>query len=468
VFSSLRARLWLSYAALITSALGVMAVAFGIYLLRNPLLYRQTLVRLRTVETGIVNRQDDLFGNSLYVAMDRAAKAFDVRILLFDSAGHLLKDTNPTDPELSLARSTLLNRAIPTVRDSTGKLWLYTRRSLSDGTILVIATPRPTILVMTILRDDLLPIILQGGGIAFLLSLVLAFVVARWIADPLQQLVEASQHEPVIEIKPVSERGPHEVRELTRAFNVMIARMRKSQASQRIFVANVSHELKTPLTSIQGFAQAILDGTASTPEEQKQAAEVIYDETGRMHRMVLDLLDLARLDAGTADLKMAPVDLCILLDSIVEKFSLQAQKDGINLILDAPPDLPTLFADGDRLAQVFTNLVDNALRHTPADGQVTLQVLPTRTEMEIRVADTGAGMPADVLPHIFERFYQADLSRPGGEKHGAGLGLAIVHEIVVAHSGRITVRSQEGLGTTFSVHLPLVQPAATTFLHRKK
>ena len=400
--------------------------------------------------------------------MDRAASTFDVRILLFDGNGNLLKDTDSSQPGINLPRRTILNRQIPTVRDKAGKVWLYSRQSLEDGTTLVVATLRPRVPLLSILRDELLPILVQGGGIALLLSLVLAFGVARWVADPLQQLVAASQHEPVAETKPVSERGPHEVRELTRAFNAMIVRVRSSQTSQRNFVANVSHELKTPLTSIQGFAQAILDGTASTPVEQKQAAEVIYNETGRMHRMVLDLLDLARLDAGTADLQMAPVDLQILLNSIVEKFSLQAQKDGVTLILDSLPDLPTLVADGDRLAQVFTNLVDNALIHTPAGGRVTLQVLPTQTEMEIRVADTGAGIPADALPHIFERFYQADLSRPGGEKHGAGLGLAIVHEIVAAHSGRITVRSQEGLGTTFTVHLPLVQPAATTLLHRKK
>jgi two-component system sensor histidine kinase ResE len=158
----------------------------------------------------------------------------------------------------------------------------------------------------------------------------------------------------------------------------------------------------------------------------------------------------------------------VLLDSIVEKFGLQAQKDGINLVLDVPLDLPTLIADGDRLAQVFTNLVDNALRHTPADGQVSLQVQSTQVEMEIRIADTGSGIPAEAIPHIFERFYRADQSRSGGVKHGAGLGLAIVHEIVAAHSGRITVRSQERLGTTFIVHLPLVQPAATTLLRRKK
>ena len=369
MFTSLRARLWLSYAILIVTALGVMAVAFGFYLWRNPLLYRQTLARLRTVESGIVNRQGDLFGDSMSSAMDRAASTFDVRILLFDGNGNLLKDTDSSQPGINLPRRTILNRQIPTVRDKAGKVWLYSRQSLEDGTTLVVATLRPRVPLLSILRDELLPILVQGGGIALLLSLVLAFGVARWVADPLQQLVAASQHEPVAETKPVSERGPHEVRELTRAFNAMIVRVRSSQTSQRNFVANVSHELKTPLTSIQGFAQAILDGTASTPVEQKQAAEVIYNETGRMHRMVLDLLDLARLDAGTADLQMAPVDLQILLDSIVEKFSLQAQKDGISLNLDSPPDLPTLVADGDRLAQVFTNLVDNALIHTPAGGR---------------------------------------------------------------------------------------------------
>ena len=468
MFTSLRARLWLSYSVLIVTALGVMAVAFGFYLWRNPLLYRQTLARLRTVETGIVNRQDDLFGRSLSVAMNRAASAFDVRILLFNANGELLTDTDSSQPGIGLPRMTIINREIPTVRDEAGKVWLYSRKSLEDGTTLIVTTPRPRVPLWNILRDELSPILVQGGGIALLLSLVLAFGMARWVADPLQQLVTASQHEPVAEAKPVSERGPREVRELTRAFNGMIARVRNSQTSQRNFVANVSHELKTPLTSIQGFAQAILDGTADTPGEQKQAAEIIYNESGRMHRMVLNLLDLARLDAGTADLKMAPVDMHMLLDSIVEKFSLQAQKSGVNLILDSPSVLPTLMADGDRLVQVFTNLVDNALRYTPSGGQVILQAQSTRTEMEVRVADTGSGIPAEAIPHIFERFFQADLSRPGGDKHGAGLGLAIVYEIISAHGGRITVLSQEGLGTTFTVYLSLVQPVAITLLRQKK
>ena len=468
MFTSLRARLWLSYSILIVTALGVMAVAFGFYLWRNPLLYRQTIARLRTVETGIVNRQDQLLEQPQSQVLSRAADAFEVRILLFEKSGDLLIDTAPSKAQIDLPRKTIFNRQIPTVRDESGKSWLYSRKPMDDGTILIVATPRPRVPLLNILRDELLPILAQGGGIALLLSLIFAFAVARWVADPLQKLVATSQHVPITETEPVPERGPREVRELTRAFNEMIGRVRDSQTSQRNFVANVSHELKTPLTSLQGFAQAIMDGTASSPGEQQQAAQIIYNESERMHRMVLDLLDLARLDAGTADLKMSLVDLQLLLGSIVEKLSLQAQNKDVMLALDIQPNMPTPVADGDRLAQVFTNLVDNAIRHTKAGGQVKLYVTATSTELEIKVIDTGVGIPADALPHIFERFYQIDPSRIGGDKHGVGLGLAIVQEIVAAHSGRITVRSQEGLGTTFTVHLPLVQLAATTILRRKK
>jgi two-component system sensor histidine kinase ResE len=235
----------------------------------------------------------------------------------------------------------------------------------------------------------------------------------------------------------------------------MISRVDSSQKSQKDFVADVSHELKTPLTSIQGFAQAILDDTADTPESRKQAAQIIYDESGRMHRMALDLLDLARLESGIADLEMSEVDVETLLQNIVEKFTPQAKRANVELKLNIPAGLPMVVGDGDRLAQVFTNLVDNALKFTSEGGGVTLSVKEVGSEMELSIADTGSGVPKEALPRLFDRFYQVDQSRAGGEKHGTGLGLAIAKEIVQAHGGRIGVRSQAGQGTVFVIHLPL-------------
>jgi signal transduction histidine kinase len=213
--------------------------------------------------------------------------------------------------------------------------------------------------------------------------------------------------------------------------------------------------MKTPLTSIQGFAQAILDDTAGTPEARKQAAQIIYAESTRMHRMSLDLLELARLEAGTADLNMSPVDIGALLRGVVEKFLPQAQKASVALRVNISDDLPFITADGDRLAQVFTNLVDNALKFTPASGRVTLSAKKAGAEVELSVADTGIGVASEALPRLFERFYQADSSRAGGEGHSAGLGLAIVKEIIQAHGGKIGVRSQVGHGTIFTIQLPL-------------
>jgi signal transduction histidine kinase len=352
---------------------------------------------------------------------------------------------------------------VQTARDANGQIWLYTFQRLSPDRVLVAAAPRPRVPVLAIFTDDFLLPIIQGGLVALLLSLILAFALSRWVADPLQQLVLAARNYPKASagIKPIAPRGPHEVQDLTRAFNSMVSRVESTQKSQRDFVANVSHELKTPLTSIQGFAQAILDDTADTPEARKQAAQIIYDEAGRMHRMALDLLDLAKLEAGIADLKMSPVDLGVLLRTVVEKFTPQAQRAGVRFQLNVPENVPTLIGDGDRLAQVFTNLVDNALKFTPASGLITLSVVNTDGEIEISVTDTGPGVPKDALPRLFDRFYQVDASRsrPGGEttagRRGAGLGLAIAQEIIQAHGGRISVRSEVGHGTTFGIHLPL-------------
>jgi signal transduction histidine kinase len=204
-----------------------------------------------------------------------------------------------------------------------------------------------------------------------------------------------------------------------------------------------------------------------TPAAQLSAAQIIYDEAGRMHRMVLDLLDLARLDAGTLDLKRGVVDISALLQSMLEKFAPLAGRKEVRLSFSGP-GLPLIPGDGDRLAQVFTNLIENALKFTPAGGQVGLSAKVAGAWLEIEVSDAGAGIEPGALPHIFERFYQADASRRGGEKHGAGLGLAIVAEIVRAHGGKISVQSSPGQGSVFFVSLPLVSPDASTLVRKKR
>lgn len=468
MLSSLRSRLWLSYAFIIVTGLSIVTMVLFLSLIRNPLLYRQTTERLNAVQTVLIERSQEPNAPPVSVLVKRSGETFGVRILLFSRNQQLLFDTSSTEMGLPFPPRRAVLQSLPTVRDEAGRVWLYSIGQLSDGTYLMVADQRPRFTLVNAFSDEFLPVILLSGGIALLLSLIVAFVFAGWIANPLQKVVNAAAEMPSVATKVLEVGGPHEVQELTRAFNSMVTRVQSSQRSQREFVANVSHELKTPLTSIQGFAQAILDGTADTEEARGRAAQVIFNESGRMHRMVLDLLDLARLDTGTADLAMSPVNVRALLNAVAEKFSPQSQRAGVNIHVEVREDVPPLIADGDRLAQVFTNLVDNALKFTPSGGVISLSAaVNDLAQMRITVSDTGAGIPEEEQARIFQRFYQVDPARQGGASHGAGLGLAIAHEIIVAHGGRISVRSRVGAGTEMEVLLPLSPPEPSKKARKK-
>lgn len=456
MFSSLRSRLWLSYVFIIVTALGVVTIVLFVSLFRSPLSYRQSMERLKAAQIVLLERSQEPDAPPISALAERGAETFDARVIVFGQNREVVYDTSsPDGAALEFPEKRLLAKNYPVARDAAGTAWLFTAAKLPDGSFVMVAAPRPRLSILSLFGDEFMPIILFSGAMALLLSLVVAFLVSGWIANPLQGIVGAAREMPSAEIRPVAARGPHEVRELTRAFNSMAARVQATQRSQREFVANVSHEMKTPLTSIQGFAQALLDGTAHTDEARQKAAQVIHSEAGRMHRMVVDLLDLAKLDAGTADLNMAPVDVSGLLNSMAEKFTPQSERAGVTVVVEIESNLPPLLADGDRLAQVFTNLVDNALKFTPQGGRVSMRAFHEPGAIRITVSDTGAGISKDELPRVFERFYRADPARKGGGSHGAGLGLAIAHEIVAAHGGRISVRSETGTGATMEVILPL-------------
>ncbi len=254
--------------------------------------------------------------------------------------------------------------------------------------------------------------------------------------------------------------GPPEVRAVAEAFNDMSAQVQAANQAQQDFLANVSHDLKTPLTSIQGYSQAIIDGAAPDPVV---AAKIIHEEAGRLNRMVVELTDLARLQAGRLSMRWSPVEIGQLTAAIAERLKIMARDKQIALQVDTHP-MPEITGDGDRLAQVLTNLISNAIKYTPAGGHIWVSTRTANGGVQVIVRDDGVGIPADELPRVFERFYQVDKAR--GPQRGTGLGLAIAAEIVQAHGGKLTAASDgENRGSTFVLWLP--SPQMSTVLRKR-
>ncbi|WML30828.1 ATP-binding protein [Neobacillus sp. OS1-32] len=228
---------------------------------------------------------------------------------------------------------------------------------------------------------------------------------------------------------------------------------RQLDKMRKDFIANVSHELRTPISMLQGYSEAIVDDIAESQEEKKEMAKVIYDESLRMGRLVNELLDLARMEAGHLQLTKEKVNVSTFINRIIHKFQGLAKENEIYLNTEIEAGIDFFYFDPDRIEQVLTNLIDNAIRHTPKGGSVVLTVAPDDKGMRMEVRDSGSGIPEDDLPFIFERFYKADKARTRG-KSGTGLGLAIAKNIIDAHKGTISVHSKLGQGTTFSFLLP--------------
>jgi histidine kinase len=293
-----------------------------------------------------------------------------------------------------------------------------------------------------------------GGLAALAAALVASLFVSRGLAAPIKRLTQASGR---IAEGRYDERVPagstDELGRLAGSFNTMAGRLEEVESMRRRLIGDVAHELRTPLTTIKGSMEGLVDGVISaSPVTFKQLA----GEADRLTKLVDDLQELSRVESGTLTLDLGPVSLPVIAEALQVRLSPAYTIKGVTLKTHLPADMPEVRADGDRLLQVLTNLLGNALRHTPQGGTVTLTAGPRSGEMLIRVMDTGSGIPAEHLPHIFERFYRVDASRsrPGG---GSGIGLTISRHLVEAQGGRIWAESAgEGQGSTFSFTLPLI------------
>jgi signal transduction histidine kinase len=244
----------------------------------------------------------------------------------------------------------------------------------------------------------------------------------------------------------VAERGPGEIRAVTRAFNAMSARLEATEMRRRTFLADVTHELRTPLSIIRGQAEAISDGVY--PADPGHLAPIL-DATTTLERLVEDLGTLALSETGSLVLARESVDLAVLVNSTLTSLAATAEAAGVRLDEDIAADLPPVEADPARLSGVLRNLLANAIRYTPAHGSVRVTAQRSGDQVVVEVRDTGAGIAPELLPRVFERFVKG----PGSI--GSGLGLAIAHDIVQAHGGSIEAASQEGKGTTVRFTLPL-------------
>jgi signal transduction histidine kinase len=471
---SLNVRLLLSYVAVILVCLVLVGLGLFVFVRTSPLWNRMGtgIVRLevatRTAMPIIAREmQNQPTAERAVAALSQIAeRQEEIRILALDSDGRVRYDSLGAWEGLDLSRRVrprqLAASSSPTPSGTfngpDGEDWAYvagTVRLRDDHPLFILFTSpvsRGRLLVW--FAQNLLPSLIEAGLVALILSLILAWLMARSVARPLQEVAVASRALARGDLErraPVS--GPQEVQELARAFNQMATRVAASQQSQRDFLANVSHELKTPLTSIQGFSQAILDGTAGDPEAVTRAAHVIHDEADRMRRMVDGLLSLARFDADQVEMDREPVDLAALLQRCVTCLGPQAEAAGDELTLSTEGSL-VVTGDADWLTQVFINLLDNAIRHTQ-DGEVGVIARCAGDEIEVTVTDTGEGIPPEALDRIFERFYRADAARQ--REGGVGLGLPIVQEVVWRHGGEVTVESVVDLGSRFTVRLPARQ-----------
>jgi signal transduction histidine kinase len=454
---SIATRLFLSYLAVVIVGLVAAAITISGLLLRyendQTRLHLQELSApfLTAIQTGVRAGQQP---REIVESLSEQADAADARLLI----------TTPQRRVVVDSEGKLVNVVLP--QPSTGNVgeftegneqWIFVRQQLARAAVgagglgfVVVARPRA---VFTDTLSALLPSLVVTGLVALGFALIVAGLLSRTITRPLRDLVEGVRRFAGGDYGTrVPLAGPSEIAEMGTAFNEMASEIQRSRGSEQAFLADISHELRTPLTSIQGFAQAIVEGEARG-DAVSHVAEIIHREARRLVRMVEGLLQVARLESGAQAMAREDVAPSRLLESAVAALEVQAKDAGVSFDVSGADALPSVRGDPDKLAQLFLNVLDNAVKHSPRGATVHIRGNRDDGAIVIRVRDSGSGLPQGAQARLFQRFYRGE----NAERDGAGLGLAIAQAIAQAHGGTIRASNVEGGGAEFAVRLPIAR-----------
>lgn len=287
---------------------------------------------------------------------------------------------------------------------------------------------------------------LVAAGLALILGSVLAFTMTRSLREMKDATVQIARGKLGLQVKV---RSKDELGDLAASFNQMSLDLQNATQARRQMTADIAHDLRSPLSVISGYAEALSDGKLpGTPD----VYDILNQETKHLNRLVEDLRLLSLADAGELSLTHQQIAPQLILERVAARYAVSAEHKGISLKVEPAGELPLVHVDVERIIQVFDNLVVNAFRYTPSGGEVVLSAGSMPQAVQLQIQDNGSGIAADDLPHIFDRFYRGDRSRQ--ENGESGLGLAIAKSIVEAHGGTIEVASKPGEGTTFTINLP--------------
>lgn len=464
-FSGLQFRLVLGFTFALAVALALVGASIGFTADRQTerFVHDQDAARAARVRQFVADhyakqRDWDADKKDLQQTLERAGHVSGSRIVVYDVNGSVVADSHSLLLEESPVRGGKRGRDL---RKEAKRFPLHhDKERVGAFTVVAFPVAGPDLLditdpaaaeISTVVNRSLL----WAGIGAAALGTLLVWLLSRRTLAPLQSLGVAARRLGRGDLSQRADtRGSAEIRQLARSFNVMAAGLEEAERHRRNLTADIAHELRTPLSNIQGYLEAIRDGLIQpTPD----TIDTIHGQALHLSRLVEDLRLLAQVEAGELTLKLSPTSMEDLLQSSVEAVRPRAEAKGVTLSIETEPLLPALDLDSTRIAQVIGNLLENAIIHTPEGGSVTVSAYADPNGIEVAVADTGPGIAPEDLPNLFERFYRVDPSR-SRSTGGTGLGLTIARRIVEAHGGTIEADSVLGQGSRFAIRLPSAQP----------